>query len=98
MFDKYFNPELLFWLISLLYLSLLNVESFSYFSFCPFHFFGIEWCPGCGLGRSISYLLHGHIEQSFQSHWFGPLAFIIILYRIYQLVKIIILRNKIIYQ
>ncbi|MCL5991886.1 MAG: DUF2752 domain-containing protein [Bacteroidetes bacterium] len=47
---------------------------------------------------SISYLLHGNLLQSFQAHWLGPIALIIILYRIYQLIRNLILRNKIIEQ
>ncbi|OGU18109.1 MAG: hypothetical protein A2X61_03015 [Ignavibacteria bacterium GWB2_35_12] len=95
---KYFEPELLFWIVALLYLSLINVEAHTHFSFCPLHNLGIEWCPGCGLGRSISYLLHGNILQSFEAHWLGPIAFLIILFRIYQLIRNLVLRNKIIYQ
>ncbi|MBI5326407.1 MAG: DUF2752 domain-containing protein [Ignavibacteriae bacterium] len=96
--DKYFNTELFFWVIALVYLSLLNVETHQYFSFCPFHILGLDWCPGCGLGRSISFLLHGSIYQSFQTHWLGPFAFSIILIRIYQLIRNSVIRNKVIYQ
>ena len=95
---KYFEPELIFWLVALIYLSLLNVGNHQHFNFCPLHNLGIEWCPGCGLGMSISYLLHGNLLQSFQAHWLGPIALIIILYRIYQLIRNLILRNKIIEQ
>jgi Protein of unknown function (DUF2752) len=48
---------------------------------------GITWCPGCGLGHSIAFLLHGDIRNSFHAHWLGIPALVIILYRIYDLVK-----------
>jgi hypothetical protein len=48
---------------------------------------GITWCPGCGLGHSIAFLLHGDVRNSFHAHWLGIPALLIILYRIVDLVK-----------
>jgi len=48
---------------------------------------GITWCPGCGLGHAISFLFHGDIRSSFHAHWLGAPALIVILYRIYVLVR-----------
>jgi hypothetical protein len=48
---------------------------------------GFNWCPGCGLGRSLSHLLHGELRQSIQMHWFGIPALLVLLYRIFILSK-----------
>jgi hypothetical protein len=64
-------------------------------SLCIFKFFGITFCPGCGLGHSISYLFHGNIQASFSSHPLGFFAVIIILFRIYKLLLLHILSKKI---
>ena len=57
-----------------------------HFSFCLFKQLGISWCPGCGIGHSISYLLHGDVIKSFQTHALGTFALVIIVYRILQLI------------
>lgn len=46
---------------------------------------GIDWCPGCGLGHSISWLFHGNLNNSFHAHWLGFPAVAVILSRIYTL-------------
>ncbi len=48
---------------------------------------GISWCPGCGLGHSIAFLLHGNIYNSLHAHWLGIPALLIILYRIANLIR-----------
>ncbi|WP_240618525.1 DUF2752 domain-containing protein [Pedobacter yonginense] len=59
---------------------------YHHFTLCPLANLGFEnWCPGCGLGRSISHILHGEFSNSFSEHWFGLPALLIILYRIYTL-------------
>jgi hypothetical protein len=83
----YVNFEALFWIITLIYLGAGNFEHGTHFSFCPLHNLGINFCPGCGLGRSISFLLHGELLQSFHTHWLGPFAFVVIILRILQIIK-----------
>ena len=48
---------------------------------------GFNWCPGCGLGHSIAFLLHGDIRNSWHAHWLGVPALVIIVYRIVELVR-----------
>jgi hypothetical protein len=56
---------------------------------------GIDNCPGCGLGKSISMIFHGDIIGSFNTHPLGIPALLLIVKRIYQLIKNkIILRKK----
>lgn len=79
--------EAVFWIIALLYLFFINPYEVQKFTLCPFHNLGIEYCPGCGLGRSISFLYHGDFFHSLKTHPLGIAAFILILLRIIQLIK-----------
>ncbi|MGH2564397.1 MAG: DUF2752 domain-containing protein [Ginsengibacter sp.] len=58
-----------------------------HYSFCLFKQLGFKYCPGCGLGHSISYLFHGNIRASFTAHPFGIFAVIIIINRILKLFR-----------
>ena len=84
-FSKYF--ELLFWVAALVALAFTDPSGPAHFSLCPLKAMGITWCPGCGLGHSIAFFMHGDIRNSFHAHWLGIPAFFIILYRIYDLVR-----------
>jgi TM2 domain-containing membrane protein YozV len=55
------------------------------FSLCPLKNIGIN-CPGCGLGRSISYALHGNFKQSLNTHPVGIPAIVILVHRILSLI------------
>ena len=59
-----------------------------HFTLCPLENIGLEWCPGCGLGRSIALFMRGEIDASFSMHWLGIPAFFILIARIYTLSKI----------
>jgi Protein of unknown function (DUF2752). len=83
---KYF--ELIFWVVSITALATMEPGTDPHYSFCIFKFLGFHFCPGCGLGHSISYLFHGDIKSSFASHPLGIFAVIIILYRIYKLLQL----------
>jgi hypothetical protein len=84
-FYKYF--ELVFWIAALISLALTNPTEQAHFTLCPLKLLGFTWCPGCGLGHSISFLFHGDIKRSFHAHWLGVPAVMIILHRIYVLGK-----------
>ncbi len=81
-----FNPEALIWISGLILLALLKVDNSSHFTICPFKNIGIDFCPGCGLGKSIHYLLHLKIEQSLNAHPLGLFAFAVLVRRIYGLI------------
>lgn len=51
-------------------------------TFCLFNRSGVDFCPGCGLGRSISMAFRGQLKASLQMHPAGLLAILILLYRI----------------
>jgi len=75
------------WLGGLTYLALIDPAACNHFSFCGLRLLGIEHCPGCGLGRSISFLLRGDLAQSFETHWLGIPALLILIHRIYSLFR-----------
>jgi hypothetical protein len=77
--------ELLFWIAALIALAVTDPAAPSHYTLCPLKLMGITWCPGCGLGHSIAWLLHGDIKNSFNAHWIGVPALLIILYRIFVL-------------
>jgi hypothetical protein len=51
-------------------------------SFCIIYRAGLEFCPGCGLGRSVAFLFRGDFWSSMQMHPAGIPAVGIILGRI----------------
>jgi hypothetical protein len=87
-FHKLLGLEGIIWIVSLIYLASLTDSNQQHFTICPLSNLGFEHCPGCGLGKSISMILHGNIFESFDYHLLGIPAFIIILFRIFQLIKI----------
>jgi hypothetical protein len=94
-FIKNFPGEGYIWFTSIILLSIPFAELTS-FSLCPFHNLGFEFCPGCGLGRSIHYLIHFQFEKSFTIHPLGGAALLILLFRIFTLIKFSLhqLKNK----
>jgi hypothetical protein len=84
---KKINPEIIIWISGLIILAAINPNDQSHFSICPFHNLGFKYCPGCGLGHSISYLFHGSIRQSIECHILGIPAVVILTYRIISLLK-----------
>jgi len=83
LFKRYF--ELTAWTSALVLLALMDPATDSHYSFCMFKFIGISYCPGCGLGHSISFLFHGNLRESLSAHPLGIFAVLVILFRIYKL-------------
>lgn len=85
---KLLGLEGIIWIVSLIYLASFTESNQQHFTICPLSNLGFDYCPGCGLGKSISLILHGNIFESFDFHLLGIPALIIILFRISQLIKI----------
>lgn len=80
-----FPLELIFWIAAMMFLSMAKPAAHPeavHFTFCPLANLGLSWCPGCGLGRAVTHVLHGNIRESFNYHWLGIPAVLIISYRI----------------
>jgi|SRR5690554_651590 len=83
---KNFPLEGYIWISALLLAAIINIES-SHFTICPFYNLGIDYCPGCGLGRSVHYLLNFNFDKSFNAHPLGSAALLILLSRVILLAK-----------
>ncbi len=91
-FRKYF--ELIFWFTALILLAFMPPGIDTHYSLCVFKLVGFNFCPGCGLGHSISYLFHGDIEASLAAHPLGIFAVLVIVYRVYKLLQLHIFTKK----
>jgi hypothetical protein len=80
--------ELLTWTSGLLLLAMF--ETGEHFTLCPLKNAGWNFCPGCGLGQSISHIFHGQVEASLKTHPLGIFAVIILSFRIINLTKLYI--------
>jgi hypothetical protein len=76
--------ELLFFTTALVCLFFLDTNK-PHFSLCPLAAAGFDFCPGCGLGRSIYYVMHFELSKSWAIHPLGIFALIVIIQRIYTL-------------
>jgi hypothetical protein len=82
------NLELVIWMGAILWLAFGVDYHATAGGFCPFRMLGLEAltgleaCPGCGLGRSIAAALHAEWKLSWQHHWMGIPALLIICSRI----------------
>lgn len=77
--------ELIFWITAFVFMAVAHpaaANEGAHFTLCPLANLGADWCPGCGLGRAIIHLFHGNLRESFEYHWFGIPAVLIIGYRI----------------
>lgn len=61
----------------LLLLAFMNPENAGT-SLCFFEWVGINFCPGEGLGHSITHTFRGDISKAFQAHMAGPAAVFIL--------------------
>jgi len=57
-----------------------------HFTLCPLNNLGFEYCPGCGIGRSIHFAMWFDYASSFAAHPVGILALVVIVYRIIKLI------------
>ncbi|MFA3782193.1 DUF2752 domain-containing protein [Melioribacteraceae bacterium 4301-Me] len=78
--------EAVLWLVGLIYLLLINPYQEQHFTLCPFRNIGITFCPGCGLGKAISFFYHGDVINSIRTHPFGIIAFFLISFRVIKLI------------
>jgi hypothetical protein len=82
-----FPLEAIAWTIGLVYLACIDPQASNHLTLCPFKILGFNHCPGCGLGLSISYLLHGDPVNAWNSHPLGFFAVPILVLRIVSLIK-----------
>jgi hypothetical protein len=73
--------EAIIWLAALTALATAP-PSDSHFTLCPLKNAGFQFCPGCGLGHSITLIFHGDFASSIQMHPLGFIALGILSWRI----------------
>lgn len=73
------------WTVALVALAFYHPNQQSHFTLCPLHNLGFDFCPGCGLGRSIAWLFKGEVVQSWKAHPLGIFSVIVLTYRIISL-------------
>ena len=81
------NKEALIWTIGLIVLFFAYPFAGDHFSLCVYHHLGFDFCLGCGIGRSISSLMHGDISASWEFHKLGVFVLPLIVFRIVKLVN-----------
>nr|MBK9652733.1 DUF2752 domain-containing protein [Bacteroidota bacterium] len=79
------NFELICWSGALVLLAVCPIND--HIIICPFRLLSIVDCPGCGISRSMSSILHGNFVQSWHYHPLGLFALIVLLSRILVLVR-----------
>ncbi len=79
--------EAYFWFMALLSMALTTPTHETHFTFCIFKLLGIDFCLGCGLGHAIIFLFHGDFVESWNSHPLAILAVVVLLHRIYKILK-----------
>jgi hypothetical protein len=74
--------ELLFLSAGLIFLAVIDPDAAGLPSLCLAKAVGFDACPGCGLGASISYALHGDLARSWSAHPLGVFALVVLVRRI----------------
>ncbi len=73
------------WLGAMLVLAMLPSGTSDHFSVCIPRALGLSWCWGCGVGESVGMALRGNLVESFSVHPMGPVAVVVLLFRLVQL-------------
>lgn len=81
-----FSLEAFIWILALLGLAVLGPWLDGKVSFCIPSALGLDFCWGCGLGRSISRAFHGDLAGSWSAHPAGLVAIPVLVYRIVTLI------------
>ena len=81
-----FPLEFFVWVAALAYLFILDPGG-NLVSICPLKWVGFSQCPGCGLGRSVAFLMEGNLTKSLEAHSLGTVALAVLLHRIFTLSK-----------
>lgn len=84
---KIIGIEAAVWIGALVFLALINNPNEIHYTICPIQNLGSDFCPGCGLGNSISYIFRGDIYKSLGSHPLGIFALLVLLIRINKIIK-----------
>lgn len=82
-----FPLEAAVWIAGFGFLAFIDPGAQNLPDLCLLHALGITWCPGCGLGRSVAYLLDGSLGPSLATHPLGLPALLLLGWRTLRLVQ-----------
>ncbi|MER3524095.1 MAG: DUF2752 domain-containing protein [Ignavibacteria bacterium] len=74
--------EPIIWSAALLYLAAIHPDADDLPTLCVAKLVGFAGCPGCGLGASVSYALHGEFARSWMAHPLGIFVVVVLVHRI----------------
>ena len=75
------------WTAALLGLAFVGPSLEGHLTFCIPSWLGLDFCWGCGLGRSIGHALHGNALASWEAHPLGFITIGVLVGRIITLIK-----------
>lgn len=82
------NLEAVIWVSALLWLAFSDpAGGGGHITFCPLKNLGLDFCPGCGLGRAVSYAFHGEWAESVHEHLLGIPAILVLTGRVAALAR-----------
>ena len=84
---RYVPWEAAVWTAGLIAMACADPEAPGLIEGCLFQWFGVERCPGCGLGHAVAYLVRGEMAASFQAHPLGLPAVAVLAGHIVRLVR-----------
>ena len=74
--------EAIFWIAGLVLVALPSPATEPWITICPLahlgDLLGFHFCPGCGLGRSVAWLVRGDLPASLAMHPLGIPAVVIL--------------------
>ena len=79
---RHLPPEAAIWTAALVALACTDPRAGGLVSLCVLKGLGLPFCPGCGLGHSIAFLLEGQWTAAVQAHPLGPVALPVLVGRI----------------
>lgn len=79
--------EALVWTAGLAAMAAMDPHGTHLFSLCPLDAMGVSFCPGCGLGHSVAFLVRGELSASVQAHPLGLPAVLILIVHVGRLVR-----------
>lgn len=82
--------DLFVWIVSLSLVAFIPLDTDLHSTWCPLDRLGFDWCPGCGLGRSMKYLMVGDWEHGWEMHPLGGFALVVIGLRIGEIIRMIL--------
>ncbi|MDZ7660273.1 DUF2752 domain-containing protein [Fodinibius sp.] len=71
--------------VGLLLLALMDPKTASGPGLCLLENLGFQYCPGDGLGHSISFIIRGEFDNALEANILGPFALIVLSGRVFYL-------------